>query len=465
MDLVIANGTVVTATETYRADVGVADGKIVQIGGAMPSDVPRLDATDRYVVPGGVDPHTHFDGRSQGTSNADDWLSGTTAAACGGTTAVVDMCFPERGGTLRAGVDEWHRRADGKAIVDYGFHVTVLDESAAVAAEIPSVPDLGVSTLKLFMAYRGSTMVSDATLYRALRLSVERGLLCLVHAENGDAVDLRARELVAAGKTAPKYHAGARPPRVEAEATARAVALAELAGAPLYVVHVSCAEALEEIERGRARGVEVYAETCPQYLFCSADDLDRPNFEGAKYVCSPALRERWQQDVLWGALRDGRVQVVASDHSAYNFGQPDHKPRGRDDFTKIPNGVPGAEERMTLVYQGVVQGKLSLSRWVEVVATNPARIHGLAPRKGTIAVGADADLVLWDPSARWTLTQPALHHKVDYTAYEGLVVQGAPDVVLSRGEVIVRGRQPVAKAGRGRFLRRQSRPVPTPVGA
>jgi dihydropyrimidinase len=455
MDLVIANGLVVTAEGRYRADLGIRDGRIAQIGGDMPAGVARLDATGRYVVPGGVDPHTHFDGRSQGTTNADDWLSGSTAAACGGTTTVVDMCFPEKGGTLRAGVDEWDRRAVGKSIVDYGYHVTVLDDRAEVAAEVARLPEYGVSTVKMFMAYRGQSMVDDATLYRTLRIAAERGLLCLVHAENGHALDHRARQLVADGKTAPKYHAVARPPRIEAEATARAVALAELAGAPLYVVHVSCAEALEEIERGRARGVEVHAETCPQYLFCSVDDLDRPGFEGAKYVCSPALRERWQQDVLWAAIRDARIQVVASDHSAYNFGQPDHKPRGRDDFTKIPHGVPGVEERMTLLYQGVVRGRISLERWVDAVATAPARIHGLLPRKGTIAVGADADLVLWDPEAEWTIAQPALHHRVDYTPYEGLAVKGAPDVALSRGEVLVRGRQPVGiRPGRGQFLRR-----------
>jgi dihydropyrimidinase len=454
MDLVIQGGTVVTADAVQRADIAVHDGRIVQIGGDVPEAARTIDATGLLVVPGGVDPHTHFDGRSQGTSNADDWLTGSVAAACGGTTTVVDMCFPQKGGSLREGVEEWDRRAAGKSVVDYAYHVTVLDDRPEIADEAARLPELGVTTIKMFMAYRGQSMVDDATMYRTLAVAAERGLLCLVHAENGDALDYRAKQLVAAGKTAPKYHAVARPPRVEAEATARAVALAELAGAPLYVVHVSCAEALEEIERGRRRGVLVHAETCPQYLFCSLDDLDRPDFEGAKYVCSPALREKSQQDALWAALRDGRIQVVASDHSAYSFGRADHKQRGRDDFTKIPNGVPGAEERMTLVYQGVAAGRLSASRWIDLVATAPARIHGLFPRKGTVAVGADADLVLWDPDAAWTIAQSELHHRVDYTCYEGLPVRGRARTVLSRGEVIVADGQPVATPGRGQFIRR-----------
>jgi dihydropyrimidinase len=458
MDTVIRGGTVVTADATYQADVGVREGRVAQIGGAMPSAGEEIDARGRLVIPGGVDPHTHFDSRSQGTMTADDWETGSRAAACGGTTCVVDMCFPEPGGSLAAGIEEWQRRARGRTLIDYALHVTVLDERPAIFEEIPRLAELGVTTLKLFMAYRGSVMVSDASLYRCLRLAREHGLLCLVHAENGDAVDERARELAEAGKLAPRYHAEARPPLVEAEATGRAVALAELAGAPLYVVHVSCREALDAIARGRARGARVHAETCSQYLFCAVDDLDRPGFEGAKYVCSPALRERDQQDALWRALEDGRIEVLASDHSAFDFVGPTQKERGRDDFRQIPNGVPGVEERLVLAYQGVVAGRLSPSRWVDVVATAPARIHGLFPRKGTIAVGADADLVIWDPSVEWRIAQSALHHRVDYTCYEGMAVRGRAETVLSRGETIVRAGQPVGQPGRGRYLARGGPP-------
>jgi dihydropyrimidinase len=455
MDLVVANGTIVTATDTFQADVGVADGKIVQIGRKLGSQATRvLDATGRYVFPGGIDPHTHLDSPGQGTNTVDDFWSGTVAAAHGGTTAIVDFCFPALGQTLRAGLEDWHARARGRAAIDYAFHVSILRDDNQLVEEIPAIVDAGVSTIKLFMAYRGDKMVGDRTLYRVLQQAARAGALVLVHAENGDAIAERERDLVAAGKTAPRYHAEARPPRVEAEATARALALAELAGAPIYVVHVSCAEAIEEIERARRRGVAVFAETCPQYLYCSVEDLDRPGFEGAKYVCSPALRERWHQDVLWRALENGTLQVVGSDHSPFNFAGPSDKERGRDNFTRIPNGVPGIEERVLLMYQGVVDGKLSLNRFVDVVASAPARIMGLAPRKGTIAVGADADLVIWDPNAQTTLAAGTLHHRVDYTLYEGRRVQGAPEVVLSHGEIVISSDKMHGAPGRGRFVNR-----------
>jgi dihydropyrimidinase len=458
MDLVVANGLVVTSTDAFHADLGIADGRIVQIGRILVDrTTPVLDASGRYVIPGGVDPHTHLDSPSQGTHTADDFWSGTVAAACGGTTSIVDFCFPSAGQGLRAGLEDWHARARARSAIDYAFHVAVLRDDDRLVDEISALPDAGVTTVKLFMAYRGSSMVTDRTLYRALQQSARVGALVLVHAENGDAIAQREQDLLAAGKTAPRYHADARPPRVEAEATARALALAELAEAPIYVVHVSCAEALEEIERARRRGVTVFAETCPQYLYCSVVDLDRPGFEGAKYVCSPALREGWHQDVLWRALESGVLQVVGSDHSAFNFIGPDQKERGRGDFTRIPNGVPGIEERMMLIYQGVVAGKLSLNRFVDVVATAPARIMGLAPRKGTISVGADADLVIWDPHAEVILSAETLHHRVDYTLYEGRRLRGAPDTVLSRGQVIVRNGVPEAEPGRGAFIQRLPR--------
>ncbi len=455
MDTVIKGGTIVTATETLRGDVGIANGHIAIIGLDLPiAGALVVGAVGKLVMPGGVDPHTHLDSRSQGTVTADDWESGTIAAACGGTTTIVDFCFPARGESLGDGLAEWHRRARDKAVVDYGFHAGILEERDAIHEEIPTLPKHGVATLKIFMAYKHGNMVSDWTLYRTLRQARGQGALVLVHAENGDAIALREQELIAAGKTAPKYHAVARPPRVEAEATGRAIALAELASAPVYVVHVSCSDALEEIARGRARGVRVFAETCPHYLFCTVDDLDQNGFAGAKFVCSPALREPWQHDVLWNGLQQGVIQVIGSDHSAFNYRGVDQKERGLHDFTRIPNGVPGIEERLMLAYQGVVTGKLSLNRFVDAVATAPARIMGLGSRKGTIAPGVDADLVVWDPNGELTLGSATLHHRVDYSLYEGMRVRGIPDTVLSRGDVIVRGRQPVGRPGRGQYLPR-----------
>jgi dihydropyrimidinase len=460
VDVIVIGGTVVTAVDIFRADLAITGGRIAQIG----LDLPRpagcnvIDANNLYVFPGGVDAHTHLDSRGQGTRTADDFRSGTIAAACGGTTSIIDFCFPERGQSLFAGLTDWHARAEGQAVIDYGFHAGVLEETDAIQEEIPRLPGAGVATLKVFMAYKGGYMVSDATLYQTLQQAARQSALVLVHAEHGDAIAIRERELLAAGKTAPKYHAVARPARAEAEATARAVALAELVGAPLFAIHVSCEEALAEIERGRARGVRVYAETCAHYLYCSVDDMDRPAFEGAKYVCSPPLRERRHQGVLWRALEQGTIQTVGSDHSPFDFVGVTQKERGRDDFTRIPNGVPGIEERLVLLYQGVVTGKLSLNRFVDVVATAPARLMGLQPRKGSIAIGADADLVLWDPKVRWTLGAAMAHHQVDYSLYEGLEVQGAARTVLLRGEVIVRDRQPVVTAGGGQFLVRSCSP-------
>jgi dihydropyrimidinase len=454
MDLIVKNGTVVTAADVYRADVGVADGRVVAIGESLaPTDRTRvIDAADRYVLPGGVDTHTHLDMPFGGTVTADDWASGTVAAACGGTTSIVDFCIPAKGQSLADALAVWHAKAAGKAAIDYGFHSVVVEMPDAIYEELPSLPGHGVTSFKLFMAYKGALMSDDWTLVRALKQAKAAGALVMVHAENGDAVYLLQGELVAAGQTAPKYHATSRPPRVEAEATARAIALAETIGAPLYVVHVSCGEALEEIERARARGVRVLAETCTQYLYFSEPDLDRPNFEGAKWVFTPPLRPAHNRELLWRALANGVLQAVTSDQCSFNFkGQ---KELGRDDFTKIPNGGPGIEERLTMVYQGVNERKITLNRFVELVATGPARIFGLYPRKGTIAVGSDADLVVWNPDAEATIRNEALHHRVDYTLYEGMKVRGRPETVTSRGEVIVEAGRFVGAAGRGRFQAR-----------
>jgi dihydropyrimidinase len=408
-------------------------------------------------MPGAIDVHTHLDSPSFGVVTVDDFRTGTIAAACGGTTSIVDFCMQGKGQSLADALAEWHAKANGKASIDYGFHSVVTDMNDAVFAELATLPEQGVTSFKLFMAYKYMSMIDDLTLIRALDQAREAGALVMVHAENGDAAYWLQHKFVAEGKLEPKYHATTRPPRVEAEATARAIAMAEIVGAPIYIVHLSCQEALDEVMRGRMRGVDVLAETCTQYLYITEDDLDRPNFEGAKYVFTPPPRQAYQRDVLWGALANGALQAVASDHSPWSLEQ---KARGRNDFSQIPNGGPGIEERVTMVYQGVNDGRLSLNRFVELVATSPARMFGLAPRKGTIAIGSDADLLIWDPNAEMTVTQSALHHASDYPLYEGMTVRGLPRTVTLRGQVIVQDREFVGEPGGGQFLHRAQSGMP-----
>lgn len=453
MDLVVKNGTVVTATATFRADVGVSNGRIAQIGGDLDTDGARvIDAAGCYVMPGAVDVHTHLESPSFGVVTVDDFRTGTVAAACGGTTTIVDFCMQAPGQSLTDALAEWHRKAAGKAVIDYGFHTVVSDMNDSVFEELAALPDQGVTSFKLFMAYKYMAQVDDLTLIRSLEQASKVGALVMVHAENGDAAYWLQNKFVAEGKLEPKYHATTRPPRVEAEATARAIAMAEIVGASLYVVHLSCQEALDEVLRGRMRGVDVKAETCTQYLYVTEDDLDRPNFEGAKYVFTPPARQAFQRDVLWRALADGSLVAVASDHAPWSFAE--QKQRGRDDFSKIPNGGPGIEERVMMTYQGVNEGRLTLNRFVDIVATSPARVFGLMPRKGTLAVGSDADILIWDPNAELTVTQSALHHAVDYTLYEGRHIRGLPRTVTLRGNVIVDNREFIAEPGSGEFIRR-----------
>ncbi len=454
MDLIIRGGTIVTAADTFIADIGIADGKVVQIGGELAAgDVPVIDAHDRLVLPGAIDVHTHLDAPSQDSYTVDDFLTGTIAAACGGTTSIVDFCAQQRGQSLLAALDDWHAKASGKAVVDYGFHMIVVDLSPAARDELARLPDMGVTSFKLFMAYKGQSMVNDDVLLEVLDQARRYGALVLVHAENGEAAEFLRRRLLRQGKTDPKYHATSRPPRVEAEATSRAIALAEIVGASIYIVHVSCEEALEEVMRGRARGVDVLAETCSQYLYLTEDVLDQPGFEGAKYVFTPPARQAHQPPLLWKALAEHALQVVSSDHAPFNF--VGGKDVGRSDFTKIPNGGPGIEERPALVFQGVHDGRLSLNRFVDLVATTPAKIFGLYPDKGTIAIGSDADLAIWDPNLDWALHGSELHHRVDYTMYEGMKIRGAPQTVTRRGEVIVRDREFIGRPGSGQFLPRR----------
>ncbi len=453
LDTIIRSGTIVTADGAFAADIGIADGRIAQIGGSMGPASKVINAAGCYVMPGGVDVHTHLDAPVYNFSTADDFKSGTIAAACGGTTTIIDFVQQERGESLASAIARWDKKALGKASIDYGYHIIVTDMTDAVFDELAALPGRGITSFKLFMAYRGVQMIDDLTLVKALYQAKQHGALVMVHAENGDAVYFLQKLYLSEGKTAPKYHAETRPPRVEAEATARAIALAEIVGAPLFVVHLTCEEALEELVRGKMRGVEVLAETCTQYLYATKMDLDRPGFEGAKYVFTPPARSRHDHEVLWKALAEGLLENVSSDHAAAMFvGGKNHA--GTNDFTKIPNGGPGIEERLMMVYRGVREGRISLAKFVELVATRPAKVFGLYPKKGAIAVGSDADIVIWDPEASLRITNTKLHHAVDYTNYEGQEVKGLPRTVLLRGKVIVENREYVGAPGEGAFVPR-----------
>lgn len=453
-ELTIRGGTVVSNGVRYEADIAIRDGIIVQIGRDLADDGERIDASGCYVIPGGIDVHTHLDSPQLEMTSPDDFRTGTIAAACGGTTTILDFCQQERGGSLAEGIAAWDAKAAGKAAIDYGYHMMVVDPTDAVIEELALLPALGIPSFKLFMASKGGAMVDDYALIRALQQARTVGALVMVHAENGDGIHFLQRKFLAEGSTAPIFHALSRPPRLEAEATARAIALAEVIGAPIYIVHVSSKEALEEVIRGKNRGAPVLAETCTQYLHLVQEDLDRPGLEGAKYVFSPPPRGRDDQEALWRALANNLLETVSSDHSTSNFsGQKD---RGRHDFTRIPNGLPGIEERMTMLYQGVVAGRISLEQFVELASTRPARTFGLHPRKGAIAIGSDADIVVWDPARKWRIRQDELHHAVDYTAYEGRPVTGAARDVLLRGEVIVRQGTYRGTPGQGRFLKRKA---------
>jgi dihydropyrimidinase len=458
MSLLIRNGRVITATDDYVADVYCDDGRIAAIGVNLPADKFQadrtIDAKGQYVLPGGIDVHTHLDMPFGGTTSADDFESGTIAAAHGGTTSIVDFAIQYRGQTMRHALDEWRKKADGRAAIDYGFHMIVTELADAGLGEMDGlVRDEGITSFKLFMAYPGVFMVDDATIFRALQRTGENGGLVCMHAENGGVIDELVKEALRRGQTAPKYHALTRPSRAEGEATGRAIALAEMAGVPIYIVHLSAADALEKVKQARDMGLPAYAETCPQYLFLSYDNYEEPGFDGAKYVMSPPLRDKWHQDVLWKGLAKNDLQVISTDHCP--FCMAEQKTLGRDDFSKIPNGAPGIETRLTLVHNGGVRsGRLSLNRFVELCSTTPAKMFGLFPRKGTIAVGSDADIVLFDPNRTQTLGVKTLHMKVDYNPYEGTMVQGSPSMVVANGKVIVEDDKFVGKKGDGRFLKR-----------
>jgi dihydropyrimidinase len=457
----IRNGTIVTASDRYHADLYIDKGVITLIGRGLSLGADTLvDASGCLVFPGGIDVHTHLDMPFGGTTSADDFESGTIAAAHGGTTTLVDFAIQDFGRGLYPAFDAWMAKAEGKSVIDYAFHMIVRELTDQASQDMDRmVRDDGITSFKLFMAYPGVFMVDDATIFRALLKTRENGGLICMHAENGGVIDTLVKEALRKGQRAPKYHALTRPTRAEGEATGRAIALAEMAGVPVYIVHLSCADALEKVKQARDMGLPAFAETCPQYLFLSIDDYEREGFEGAKFVMSPPLREKWHQDVLWKGILKNDLQVVSTDHCPFCMNEPPQKQMGVDDFSKIPNGAPGIETRLMLLWDGGVRtGRIDVHRFVEIVAASPARMFGLWPKKGTIAIGSDGDLVLWNPSRSVTLSAATHHMRVDYNPYEGRVIQGAPEKVISRGEVIVDRGRFVGGRGRGRFVKRRAGP-------
>ncbi len=455
MSVLIKGGRVVTASDDYLADVFVDGERVTLIGETLDVEADKvIDASGKLLLPGMVDPHTHLDMPFGGTVTIDDVESGQTAAAFGGTTCHVDFCIQAKGQAFADALADWHAKAEGKQLIDMGYHIAVTDLSFDGALdELATLPDQGVTSYKLFMAYKGALMVDDETLFRTMEVAARTGALVMVHAENGDAIDVLVKEALAAGHTEPHWHALTRPPETEGEATNRAIQLAHVAGAPLYVVHVSCLESVEPIAAARLKGWDVWGETCTQYFFIDYTFLERPDFEGAKYVYTPPPRDKANQQVLWDAVRTDVLSAISTDHCAFSWeGQ---KSLGKDDFSKIPNGGPGLENRLQMIHHfGVRGGKISLNRMVELLATNPAKLFGLYPRKGTIAVGSDADIVVFDPEKRVTITAKGQHSRIDYNLYEGTEVVGTPETVLLRGNVLVEDGELVATPGIGRYVAR-----------
>ncbi|MBI5498059.1 MAG: dihydropyrimidinase [Deltaproteobacteria bacterium] len=462
MRKLIANGTVVTASETFKADVWLNDDKVEAITapvGTLPKDrVPQfdetIDAKGQFLFPGGIDVHTHLDMPFGGTTSSDDFETGTRAAAYGGTTTIIDFAIQQKGGTLTEALDTWHKKASGKAVADYAFHMIATDLPPARLEEMKRIVDEGVTSFKLFMAYPNVLLLDDQSIFRGMLRAGELGALICMHAETGLPIDVLIERARSRGERAPVYHALTRPEAAEATGTERAIALAEMAKVPVYIVHLSAARALERVREARDRGLPAFAETCPQYLFLSQDDLARPGFDGAAYICTPPLRPQHHHEQLWRGIRNHDLQVVATDHCP--FCMKDQKELGRDDFSKVPNGMPGVESRMYLLWEAVQQGKIDLNRFVDISSTTPSKIFGMYGKKGTLAVGADADIVVWDPQKEVTLSVKTMHMKVDYNPYEGKKVRGGPSHVLQRGRVIVKNDQFLARPGDGQFIRRRT---------
>ena len=457
MSILIKNGRIITAVDDYMGDVFIENETITHIGKSLDMEADEiLDASGKYLFPGGLDPHTHLDMPFGGTVSADDFETGTRAAAHGGTTTLIDFAIQTKGQSTLEALDTWHAKAEGKTAIDYGFHMIVTDLEDNRVHEMKMLADEGVTSYKLFMAYPGVLYVDDGTIYRAMRKAGENGTVVCMHAENGIVIDEIVKQALAEGKTEPKYHALTRPTRMEAEGVHRAISIAEVANVPVYIVHLSSSDALEQVMLARNRGVHAFAETCPQYLFLDHSYYEQEGFEGAKYVMTPALREKWNQEELWKGLRFGDLQSISTDHCPFCF--KDQKTLGIDDFSKIPNGGPGVENRMSLVFNGGVNsGRISLNKFVELTSTAAAKTFGLFPKKGTIAVSSDADIVIFDPNRKETISvdNSCTHHmRVDYNAYEGFEVTGFTETVLSRGKIIIKDCEYMGKKGDGQFLKR-----------
>jgi dihydropyrimidinase len=458
MRTLIKNGKVVNASGSVAADVLIEEGRIAAVGapGSLDSaGAETVDASRRLVLPGGIDVHTHIEMPFMGTTSSDDFETGTRAALFGGTTSLIDFVIPTKGKPMREALDAWRAKAEGKACMDYGFHMCIVEWSEKTAEELDTMVEAGITSFKLFTDYPGVFQIDDGAIFRALRWARERGTLIQVHAVNGPATAVLVEEAAAAGRLEPVDHGLCRPSRLEGEATSRMMDLAEVAGAPIYIVHLTCTEALEAVRRARRRGVRAFAETCPQYLYLDHEQMALGDFEGAKYICNPPIRPAWHATELWRGMATGDIQTVATDHCPFNFeGQ---KELGRGDFRKIPNGMPGIETRVPLIHQGVVEGKLTMEQFVDLVSTGPARIFGLYPRKGAVVAGADADLVLWDPMRELDLSVASLHMRVDHSVYEGRKVTGGPDRVFVRGKLVVDGDTFLGQPGDGKFLFRRPR--------
>ena len=457
MSLLIKNGRVITAVDDYKGDIFVESEQVNLIGKNLDVKADRvIDAQDKYVIPGGIDPHTHLDMPFSGTVSADDFETGTRAAAHGGTTTLIDFAIQTKGRSTLEALENWHKKAEGKTAIDYGFHMIITDLEDDRVPEMRKLADEGVTSYKLFMAYPGVLYADDATLFRAMRKAGEDGTVICMHAENGIVIDEIVKRTLAEGKTEPKWHALTRPTRMEAEGVYRSIAIAEVANVPVYIVHLSSADALEQVVLARDRGVHAFAETCPQYLFLDHSYYEQEGFEGAKYVMTPPLREKWNQDELWRGLQMGDLMSISTDHCPFCF--KEQKEQGINDFSKIPNGGPGIENRMSLVFNGgVVGGRISLNRFVELTSTASSKMFGLFPKKGTVAVGSDADIVIFNPDRKETISvdNSVMHHmSVDYNAYEGFEVTGVAETVISRGKIIVENCEYAGRKGDGQFLKR-----------
>lgn len=458
MTTLIKNGTIITATDTYKADILVKNGIISEIGREISKIASEIiDAADKWVLPGAIDPHTHMDSQCDGMTTVDDFETGTAAAAAGGTTTVIDYAEQTPGVSLTQTLDDWKTKAVSRSIVDYGFHMALSEVNESILGEIPGIVEAGVTSFHVSLDGHGERHINDAKLIEFLQCTNNAGALACIHVENGEIIDLFVRRLLAEGKTTPKFIAAARPPEVEAQATARAISLAEMAKAPIYLTNLSSAHAIEKVKAARDRGLTVYAETCCHYLMMPCERYE--DSDGIKYYCAPPLRSAWHEDILWKAISSGDIHTVGSDHRAFNYaGQKD---LGKDNFTLAPRGFPGIQERLSaLCSAGVHAGRISANRFVDLTSATPAKLFGLFPRKGTLAVGSDADMVIFDPKAEIILSKSIGLSRSDYTPYEGMKVRGATWLVLQRGRVIARESKVMGRPGAGEFLSRAKYSIP-----